>query len=58
MSDLLVNSQNGHIPASQRVPSMARPFVSERAMKTLDIVCYPLSFYFLDMTLDMDKKQS
>jgi len=38
MSDLLVNSQNGHISASQRIPSMARPFVSERALKTLDIV--------------------
>jgi len=38
MSDLLVNSQTGHLSASQRVPSIARPFVSERALKTLDIV--------------------
>ncbi|ORY16154.1 acyl-CoA dehydrogenase/oxidase [Clohesyomyces aquaticus] len=38
MSELLVNSQHGHLSASQRVPAMARPFVSERAMKTLDLV--------------------
>ncbi|KAF2738646.1 acyl-CoA dehydrogenase NM domain-like protein [Polyplosphaeria fusca] len=38
MSNLLVNSQNGHISASQRIPAIARPFVSERAAKTLDIV--------------------
>lgn len=36
--DLLSNSQNGHVPASQRIPVIARPFVSERAAKTLDIV--------------------
>ncbi|USP75731.1 Acyl-CoA dehydrogenase family member 11 [Curvularia clavata] len=36
--DLLSNSQNGHIPASKRIPAIARPFVSERAAKTLDIV--------------------
>jgi len=36
--DLLSNSQNGHIPASERIPVIARPFVSERAKKTLDIV--------------------
>lgn len=34
----LVNSPNGYIPASQRIPAMARPFVSERAKKTLDLV--------------------
>lgn len=28
----------GFIPASQRVPMMARPFISERALKTLDMV--------------------
>ncbi|KAF2181839.1 acyl-CoA dehydrogenase NM domain-like protein [Zopfia rhizophila CBS 207.26] len=38
MSELLVNTQNGHLSASQRVPAIARPFVSERAMKTLDLV--------------------
>jgi acyl-CoA dehydrogenase len=36
--DMLSNSQNGHIPASERIPVIARPFVSERAKKTLDIV--------------------
>ncbi|KAF2847262.1 acyl-CoA dehydrogenase NM domain-like protein [Plenodomus tracheiphilus IPT5] len=36
--DLLSNSQNGHLSASQRIPVIARPFVSERAAKTLDIV--------------------
>lgn len=38
MSELLQNSQNGHLSASARVPAIARPFVSERAMKTLDLV--------------------
>ncbi|KAF2114979.1 acyl-CoA dehydrogenase/oxidase [Lophiotrema nucula] len=38
MSELLVNSPNGHISASQRIPAIARPFVSERAAKTLDLV--------------------
>lgn len=38
--DLLSNSQHGHISASQRIPVIARPFVSERAAKTLDIVSY------------------
>ncbi|KAF2253925.1 acyl-CoA dehydrogenase NM domain-like protein [Trematosphaeria pertusa] len=38
MSDLLVNSQHGHLTASQRVPAIARPFVSERAARTLDLV--------------------
>ncbi|KAF2446649.1 acyl-CoA dehydrogenase NM domain-like protein [Karstenula rhodostoma CBS 690.94] len=38
MSDLLVNSQHGHLSASQRIPQIARPFVSERAAKTLDLV--------------------
>lgn len=36
--DLLSNSHHGHIPASERIPVIARPFVSERAKKTLDIV--------------------
>ncbi|OCK82705.1 acyl-CoA dehydrogenase NM domain-like protein [Lepidopterella palustris CBS 459.81] len=38
MSALLKNSQNGHLPASARIPAIARPFVSDRAMKTLDLV--------------------
>ncbi|KAJ4353772.1 uncharacterized protein N0V89_005502 [Didymosphaeria variabile] len=38
MSELLINSQNGHLTASQRIPAIARPFVSERAAKTLDLV--------------------
>ena len=36
--NLLQNAAGGHIPASQRVPTIARPFLSERAAKTLDIV--------------------
>ncbi|KAF2654729.1 acyl-CoA dehydrogenase NM domain-like protein [Lophiostoma macrostomum CBS 122681] len=38
MSELLVNSEKGHISASQRIPAIARPFVSERAAATLDRV--------------------
>ncbi|KAL2426034.1 Acyl-CoA dehydrogenase family member 11 [Exophiala dermatitidis] len=34
----LINSATGHIPASERIPVIARPFVSERAKKTLDLV--------------------
>ena len=34
----LMNSDKGHITASQRIPPIARPFVSDRAKKTLDIV--------------------
>ncbi|KAH0843778.1 hypothetical protein AYO21_07916 [Fonsecaea monophora] len=34
----LINSAGGHIPASERIPVIARPFVSERAKKTLDLV--------------------
>lgn len=36
--DLLTNSKDGHVSASQRIPVIARPFVSERAAKTLDLV--------------------
>ncbi|EON65895.1 acyl-CoA dehydrogenase [Coniosporium apollinis CBS 100218] len=36
--DLLVNSHQGHQSASARIPVIARPFVSDRAKKTLDIV--------------------
>ncbi|KAH8805126.1 acyl-CoA dehydrogenase [Xylogone sp. PMI_703] len=34
----LLNSSSGYIPASERIPLIARPFVSERAKKTLDLV--------------------
>ncbi|KAJ9607348.1 hypothetical protein H2200_008421 [Cladophialophora chaetospira] len=34
----LINSAGGHIPASERIPVIARPFVSDRAKKTLDLV--------------------
>lgn len=34
----LLNSPKGYIPASDRIPLIARPFVSERAKKTLDLV--------------------
>lgn len=34
----LMNDPKGHVPASQRIPVIARPFVSERAKKTLDLV--------------------
>ncbi|KAL4938856.1 hypothetical protein BDV06DRAFT_200035 [Aspergillus oleicola] len=37
-SPCLANSPKGHIPASQRIPAMARPFVSPRAKETLDLV--------------------
>lgn len=33
-----MNDPKGHIPASRRIPALARPFVSERAKKTLDLV--------------------
>lgn len=36
--NLLSNAPSGHISASQRIPTIARPFVSERAAKTLDTV--------------------
>jgi hypothetical protein len=34
----LLNDSKGHVPASQRIPVIARPFVSERAKKILDLV--------------------
>ncbi|KEF58000.1 acyl-CoA dehydrogenase [Exophiala aquamarina CBS 119918] len=34
----LMNSPTGHLPASERIPVIARPWVSERAKKTLDLV--------------------
>ncbi|KAL2837372.1 acyl-CoA dehydrogenase/oxidase [Aspergillus pseudodeflectus] len=38
LSPCLVNTPNGHIPASQRIPAIARPFVSDRARETLDLL--------------------
>ncbi|GAB7347674.1 hypothetical protein MBLNU459_g5242t1 [Dothideomycetes sp. NU459] len=37
-SEKLMVNATGQVPASQKVPMIARPFVSERALKTLDIV--------------------
>lgn len=37
-SKLLINSEKGHVSASQRIPPIALPYVSDRAQKTLDIV--------------------
>ena len=34
----LVNSVNGHIPASKRIPSLVNHLVSERAKQTIDLV--------------------
>lgn len=34
----LMNDAKGHIPASQRIPPIALPFVSARARQTLDTV--------------------
>jgi acyl-CoA dehydrogenase len=34
----LINSAGGHIPASERIPTICKPWVSDRAKKTLDIV--------------------
>jgi acyl-CoA dehydrogenase len=45
--ELLANSQNGHVSASERIPVIARPFVSERAAKTLDIVTRPAPSSYL-----------
>lgn len=39
--ELLVNGGGGgNGRASDRIPYMARPFVSDRAKKTLDLVCH------------------
>lgn len=37
----MVNA-TGQLPASQKIPLIAKPFVSEKALKYLDIVCAPL----------------
>ncbi|KIE00086.1 acyl-CoA dehydrogenase family member 11, partial [Metarhizium majus ARSEF 297] len=34
----LLSSQAGHVPASQKIPVIAKPFVSEKAEKALDLV--------------------
>ncbi|KAG8408045.1 hypothetical protein J3459_018229 [Metarhizium acridum] len=34
----LLNGQAGNIPASQRIPVIAKPFVSEKAERALDLV--------------------
>ncbi|KAG4439076.1 hypothetical protein IFR05_005418 [Cadophora sp. M221] len=34
----LINSAKGYVSASQRIPAIAQPFVSERAKTTLDLV--------------------
>ena len=51
MSDLLVNSEKGHLSASQRIPAIARPFVSDRAAKTLDLVGRSFQFHILSLLL-------
>ena len=38
MEELLVGSKE-RAKASERIPIIAQPFVSDRAKKTLDIVC-------------------
>jgi len=35
---MLVNTEKGHSKASDRIPVIARPWVSEKAKKTLDLV--------------------
>ncbi|KIX06653.1 uncharacterized protein Z518_04629 [Rhinocladiella mackenziei CBS 650.93] len=35
---LLLRPPGDHVPASKRVPAIARPFVSQRALETLDLV--------------------
>lgn len=37
-SEKLMISADGSQTASQKIPQIARPFVSEKALKTLDIV--------------------
>ena len=39
-SEKLMVSASGQLAASQKIPQIARPFVSERALKTLDIVSH------------------
>lgn len=37
-SEKLMVNATGEIPASEKIPMIARPWVSDRAKKTLDIV--------------------
>lgn len=37
-SEKLMVNATGQVPASEKIPQMARPFVSERAKKALDQV--------------------
>ena len=37
-SEKLMISADGQLSASQKIPQIARPFVSEKALKYLDIV--------------------
>lgn len=44
-SEKLMVSASATPPASERIPIIARPFVSDKAKKTLDIVCLnPISY--------------
>lgn len=45
----LMNDSKGHIPASEKIPIIARPFVSDRAKKTLDLVCVPIRLSVVDV---------
>lgn len=36
------NAAGDKVPASERIPIIARPFVSDRAKKTLDIVSWSM----------------
>lgn len=40
-SEKLMISADGQLKASQKIPQIARPFVSEKALKYLDIVSLP-----------------
>lgn len=40
-SERLMISASGNLAASARIPMIARPFVSDRAKKMLDVVCNP-----------------
>lgn len=59
MAELLENSHTGHLSASQRIPAIARPFVSKRAAETLDIVgCYSIKnhlLWYTDKALQVEK---
>lgn len=43
-SEKLMISADGQLKASQKIPQIARPFVSEKALKYLDIVSSPHDF--------------